>query len=596
MRMKKKRIKDKKDKKKLRDLNIEKKIKDGYFQSKKAIEKSLKHEILYVIGIAFGIASLVFFMVSRFIYSTDIGSNSYITYTESRERIQDELLDLVSQLNELGKLEFNSTLDFDNMRYTLESSSRESGQAYLYDRLYNDLQYMSGEYLDIELGNISELYSQLRALIVNNEWSQAKAAECIESYYKKLGITKGSLQTKKINGVINNSMYSGWYAESQTYLVDGAGKIVGDEGLVDSLNLTKMIQKANTSERYSGSNSFTAVYPVVIDGEVYYLFNDTILEPTEHVYHYSMGNILGFIAGTGVFILIIFRLVKDKIDYIEYLSKCLGEISKGDLSYEIEVIGTDELARVAESITYMESQLDEQIKAQIQAEKIKNELVTNVAHDLRTPLTSIIGYIGLVKNKAYQDQEEADKYLDIAYNKAEKLKIIIEDLFELTKLHQDAVRLNKKSISVSHLIAQLTEEMMPLADDKNITVESYIDYNDAYIEADVPKITRVFENLIENAIKYSQEGDTVYIEVKSLRRNVYVAVSNPIREEMTQEEVNRLFDRFYRADQSRNSETGGSGLGLAISKNIVELHGGKISAKINRNLISFKVGIPKQVV
>ena len=325
---------------------------------------------------------------------------------------------------------------------------------------------------------------------------------------------------------------------------------------------------------------------------MYYLYNETAIEPFSHTVHTDLGNVLGFIAGAGLFILIIFRLTRDKVAYIEYLSECLGEISKGNLNYKIEVIGEDELAEVAQSITHMEKELKYQIEAQMQAEKSKNELVTNVAHDLRTPLTSIIGYIGLVKDGGGHDKEDQVKYLDIAYTKAEKLKVLIEDLFELTKFHQQAIKLKKEKISLSNLMNQLIEELMPLASDKNIEIETYIDSTGTTAEVDIQKMTRVFENLIENAIKYSPQGEAIYVELRAIGDKIYVAVSNAF-ENISPEEVSLFFERFYRADKSRNSMAGGSGLGLAIAKNIVELHGGEIGATINEDLISFKIGLPR---
>ena len=379
---------------------------------------------------------------------------------------------------------------------------------------------------------------------------------------------------------------------TQTYLVDGTGKLMYQDGIIESLNLIKVIQMTNNNEYSDERNKFLAIYPVIINNEVCYLYNESMLEPFTYREFTDIGNILAIIAATGVFIVIIFRLTRNKIAYLEYLSTCLEEISTGNLNYKIDIIGEDELAQVAKSITHMENELKYQMDAQMRVEKSKNELVTNVAHDLRTPLTSIIGYIGLVKTKGYHTEEEADKYLDIAYNKAEKLKVIIEDLFELTKLHQQGVRLNKVNVSLSNLLNQLIEELMPLANERQIEIETYIDTSDTNVWVDIGKITRVFENLIENAIKYSPKGETIYVELKSVKNYVYIAVSNPT-EIISQEEIDKFFERFYRADKSRNSNAGGSGLGLAIAKNIVELHGGEVKASLNQDLICFKVTLSK---
>ena len=133
---------------------------------------------------------------------------------------------------------------------------------------------------------------------------------------------------------------------------------------------------------------------------------------------------------------------------------------------------------------------------------------------------------------------------------------------------------------------------MPLASDKRIEIETYIDANNTTAFVDISKITRLFENLIENAIKYCPEGETIYIELRENEKNIYIAVSNP-SEPLEQEAIDKFFERFYRADKSRNSSAGGSGLGLAIAKNIVELHGGTIKAQQNKDLLSFKVVLPR---
>lgn len=401
--------------------------------------------------------------------------------------------------------------------------------------------------------------------------------------------------TEHLESILNDYYINDEYvSDMQLYLVDGKGTILYNDGVIKSLNLIKVIQKANHNEYSDEIDKFIAIYPVTINGEVCYLYNESSLKPYYYEEYTELGNILGFLAGTGIFVFIIFTLTKNKIEYIEYLCRCLGEISKGDLDYKIDVVGEDELAQVAKSIMHMEGRLKEQVEAQIQIEQSKNDLVTNVAHDLRTPLTSIIGYIGLVKAKSYKTQEEAEKYLDIAYNKSEKLKVLIEDLFELTKLHQRGVKLNRTSISLTNLLNQLVEELMPLANDKQIEIETYIDANNTTAFVDIGKITRLFENLVENAIKYCPEGETIYIELRGNEQNIFLAVSNPA-EALEQEEIDKFFERFYRADKSRNSTAGGSGLGLAIAKNIVELHGGTIKAQQKQDLLSFKVIMPRMI-
>lgn len=549
-------------------------------------KKSIRLEILCVVGISLVVSSITFTCVSKVVDET-IGRYSYRTNEHNRERVEELVLNEVNNLNSLQAHteEYINVSDIYDMIGQDKKTAVQGLKGYLED--------LTNQHIGIkEEEKIALLYDDLNRLQESGDWSNEEAAKSIIKFIKDTNIDMNRIvlrtvkeRVRELKRDINN-----YCSLSEVYFTDSTGKLVYYDDNVVQVDLAKCIQSVN--QNYNDS-AYKAIYPVVLNDTIYYLFIGATLEDeTYYGYNEDFGNILGFMAAVAVFILLVTRLTKDKIAYIEYLSSCLGEISKGDLSYNIEVVGEDELARVAQNITIMEQEIKAQIDAQMKAEKAKNELVTNVAHDLRTPLTSIIGYMGLVKDGAYQTQEEHDKYLNIAYDKSQKLKVIIEDLFELTKLHQDSVKLNKEMISISNLLNQLIEELMPLATEKNIDIQTYIAPTNAEVNVDVAKITRVFENLIENAIKYSEEGNAIYVELKEFSKSVYVAVSNHC-DNIPQEEVDKFFERFYRADQSRNSQAGGSGLGLAIAKNIVELHGGKINAKVNGDLISFKVGLPK---
>lgn len=559
-----------------------------YETGKNTVVKHLWLELLAMVLLALISATVVFLIVSHFINGTNMGTNEYVTYTEGREYVQDQLLTIVQEINNLNVNELGEDIDYGTLELAIEDKDKYLLESCL--RINEiDIDINSANYEEA----LDELYDKLIELKNNNEWEIQSINKAITAYYEGIGATKEAFIKQRVKQILEYALQDEFfYSDSATYLVDSTGKVMYQEGVIDKLNLITAIQKTNNSEASGDSSEFIGIYPVILENEVYYLYNETTIEPFYHTVHTDLGNVLGFIAGSALFIIIIFRLTRDKIAYIEYLSECLGEISKGDLNYRIEVIGEDELAQVAKSITNMEKELKYQIEAQMQAEKSKNELVTNVAHDLRTPLTSIIGYIGLVKNGGCYNKEDQNKYLDIAYTKAEKLKVLIEDLFELTKFHQQAVKLKKEKISLSNLMNQLIEELMPLANDKNIEMETYIDNIETTSEVDIQKMTRVFENLIENAIKYSPVGEVIYIELKAIGDRIYVVVSNAF-ENISSEEVSRFFERFYRADKSRNSMAGGSGLGLAIAKNIVELHGGEIGVTINEDLISFKISLPR---
>lgn len=592
--------------------DIKQKLKVAYNIGQNKIRRSIRLEILWIVGISFVVSSLTFVCVSKVFHATT-GKYSYTSYKESKEYVEEEFLNTVKRLNSLQG-DLGEYISLEELYVIIEEDEAfaitdlkeyltkiTNGKLVLNNSMTINQEeaeeIISNEAIEEISANketVTELYRQLARLQKTNQWDDKTATVILTNFLEQNNIDTQTIVLSAAQAEVDHlkDRMSSYSEKSEVYLVDSTGQLIYSEGYIEKLDLVKIIQSVNTNDNEE-SSTYKSIYPVVINGQVYYIFVEaTLTQRTYYGHNKDFGNILGFIAAVGIFILLITRLTKDKIAYIEYLSNCLGEISKGDLSYNIEVVGEDELAQVARNITIMEHEIQRQIEAQVKAEKAKNELVTNVAHDLRTPLTSIIGYIGLVKDKRYTTEEEHDKYLNIAYDKSEKLKVIIEDLFELTKLHQDSVQLNKEIISISSLLNQLVEELMPLANEKNIEVQTYIEPTTAEVAVDVAKITRVFENLIENAIKYSEAGNAIYIELKEFSKQVYVAVSNHC-DNIPQEEVEKFFERFYRADKSRNSQAGGSGLGLAIAKNIVELHGGRINAKVNGDLISFKVGLPK---
>ena len=274
--------------------------------------------------------------------------------------------------------------------------------------------------------------------------------------------------------------------------------------------------------------------------------------------------------------------------YLDEIAIGLKIIASGNLNYRIEERGTDEIKNIAYNINYMAKEIGEKINIERDAEKTKTDLITNVSHDLRTPLTSVMGYIGLVIQKRYKDENEMNEYLNIASNKAERLKVLIDDLFEYTKYNNNGITLNKSQVNLSEFLSQLIEELMPILDENNLSVYKKFECEKAIVQIDPIKMLRVFENLLTNAIKYAYKPGEVVIALYE-KENKAVVVFRNKGDHLSKEKTDKLFDRFYRVDESRNTSTGGAGLGLAISKNIVELHGGKIWADSVGNNISFYV-------
>lgn len=229
-------------------------------------------------------------------------------------------------------------------------------------------------------------------------------------------------------------------------------------------------------------------------------------------------------------------------------------------------------------------------QAAIQAENKKNDLVMYLAHDLKTPLTSVIGYLTLLDECPELPIEQKAKFTDIALNKAYRLEQLINEFFEITRFNIHNVTLERNRIDLNMMIAQITDEFYPMLSEKNLTVDIDI-IEHIVMFADSDKIARVFDNLLKNAVNYSYENTNIRIGARIRRDRVIIKFRNK-SDEIPEEKLERLFDKFFRADTSRTSSTGGSGLGLAIAKQLTELHGGTIKAKSTQDYTDFTVILP----
>ncbi|MBZ9686111.1 HAMP domain-containing histidine kinase [Clostridium estertheticum] len=288
------------------------------------------------------------------------------------------------------------------------------------------------------------------------------------------------------------------------------------------------------------------------------------------------------------FLIIFYFITNKKMKYIEIVSIGLLEISKGNLDYRIKKHGKDELAILADNINYMAEELKAKIESERKAEKTKNDLITNVSHDLRTPLTSIKGYLELIKNKKYTQENQLDQYANISYNQAERLELLINDLFEYTKLANSAVVFDRQNIALNELLDQLIEELVPIFENTTVTISKEFIKEKVIVNVDPGKVARVFENLLINAIRYSIKPSDIRVILTVDNGFSLVSIKNKC-EEISEDNLSKIFDRFYRVEQSRSSDTGGSGLGLAIAKSMVELQQGFIEAKYEDGYISFNV-------
>lgn len=234
----------------------------------------------------------------------------------------------------------------------------------------------------------------------------------------------------------------------------------------------------------------------------------------------------------------------------------------------------------------------EQRKMEAEMENVrKNDLITYLAHDLKTPLSSVIGYLSLLHEAPDMPSEQKAKYVGIALEKAERLEDLINEFFEITRFNLQTLILNKRKINLSYMLQQMTDEFYPIleAQGKEAVVESE---EGIFIYADADKIARVFNNILKNAIAYSERNSTIQVKVTDSEEKTWIQFINhgdPIPEH----KLNVIFEKFYRLDNSRSSATGGAGLGLAIAKEIVTAHEGEILVTSSVEQTVFTVILPK---
>ena len=299
--------------------------------------------------------------------------------------------------------------------------------------------------------------------------------------------------------------------------------------------------------------------------------------------------LLYVLAGIATFSSAFLVLQKKSMDYITKLSTAIQNISEGDLNTTVEVVGDDEFSAMAANLNKMVEDIRRLMDKERESERTKNELITNVSHDLRTPLTSIIGYLELLSAPTSNMSPEMEKkYINITYTKAKRLEKLIEDLFGFTKLNYGKVSMKVTKVDIVKLLSQLLEEFYPNFMDKDLAYELQSNVPAKMINADGNLLARLFDNLINNAIKYGAEGKRIVVKIHATESIVTVSVTN-YGYVIPKEELPLLFEKFYRVEQSRSSNTGGTGLGLAIARNIVDMHGGTIGVTSDLNGTVFTV-------
>lgn len=287
------------------------------------------------------------------------------------------------------------------------------------------------------------------------------------------------------------------------------------------------------------------------------------------------------------FIIIVLISWKRIIYYFDTIIEASNELASSN----------EDLIRLPRELKQVEDQMNQIKQSSIQnhrlakeAEQRKNDLIVYLAHDLKTPLTSVIGYLTLLHDEQEISNELRQKYTTISLDKAIRLEDLINEFFEITRFNLSKLTLELSQVNVIRMFEQLTFEFQPLLNEKKLAFQ-LISPDKLDIKCDVGKMERVFDNIIRNAVSYSFPDSTITIEIKEESKGISIRFENE-GYTIPEEKVNRIFEQFYRLDSSRATNTGGAGLGLAIAKEIVELHQGTISVSSSDDKIAFNIYLP----
>ncbi len=221
----------------------------------------------------------------------------------------------------------------------------------------------------------------------------------------------------------------------------------------------------------------------------------------------------------------------------------------------------------------------------------KNDLITYLAHDLKTPLASVVGYLCLLNEAPDMPEKQKEKYTNVALQKAYRLEELINEFFDITRFNLQSLVLNKEKINLSLMLRQMADEFYPMLVPKGRKAAVHVAPEDLTLTGDADKLARVFNNILKNAIAYSFENSVIDISATQQDKNIVIIFTNH-GEPIPPQKLDTIFEKFYRLDSSRSSNTGGAGLGLAIAKEIVTAHGGTITAESDSERTMFTVKLP----
>ena len=300
--------------------------------------------------------------------------------------------------------------------------------------------------------------------------------------------------------------------------------------------------------------------------------------------HKTVFLVIGFII---LFLIFYNLLVKRMLHYLSSVETAIDAIQRED---DEQIVLVPELKPLEDKLMALRATLKRKEMETAISEQKKNDLVVYLAHDLKTPLTSIIAYLTMLDQRKSMPDEDREKYIHVTFEKASRLRELINEFFEITKFNLQDIVLEKEQLNLSFLLEQLADESYGVLKDKYLTCSVKTD-DDLMVMGDPDKLARVFDNLLRNAIAYSYTDTEIEIEARAKGTDIVITFKNQ-GHEIPEQNLKLIFEKFYRVDNARSSQTGGSGLGLSIAKRIVELHGGIIEATSDWERTTFTVVLP----
>lgn len=284
---------------------------------------------------------------------------------------------------------------------------------------------------------------------------------------------------------------------------------------------------------------------------------------------------------------LLYKLLNKIFSYVFAVSESADKLFDKNVEY---INLPPEMVEVEKKLNHFKTEAIKNERLARENEQKKDELIVYLAHDIKTPLTSMIGYLSLLSEIKDMPQEQRNRYIDIALDKSYRLEDLINELFDVARFNSEKIVLEKEEINLNLMLEQIADDFYPTLKEMNKKINFTSDEK-TILYADPNKLSRVFNNLIKNAVNYSKENTDIDISILNKENQATVKITNKGKQ-IPKEKLDKIFEKFYRLDSSRTSKTGGSGLGLAIAKEIVELHGGRIYAESDMKETTFSVILP----